>query len=116
MKADAAKIQSKKGTKKLQTLKNKGFAAFLLVSPAGVEPTAFRLGGERSIQLSYEDLFTFVAIFRSFQKLELLPSAGFSSAKIHGFFAQDPDGRTSAFKSFYYYSLSPVSNQVAICE
>ena len=27
------------------------------MSSAGVEPTAFRLGGERSIQLSYEDFF-----------------------------------------------------------
>ena len=29
----------------------------MLVSPAGVEPAAFPLGGGRSIQLSYGDLF-----------------------------------------------------------
>ena len=30
----------------------------LLASPAGFEPTAFRLGGERSILLSYRDIYS----------------------------------------------------------
>ena len=42
--------------KKPQPVKKRA-AAVILVSSAGVEPTAFRLGGERSIQLSYEDIF-----------------------------------------------------------
>ena len=29
-----------------------------LASSAGFEPTAFRLGGERSIRLSYEDIYS----------------------------------------------------------
>ena len=37
---------------------NQRFSACLLASLAGFEPTAFRLGGERSILLSYRDIYS----------------------------------------------------------
>ena len=45
-------------------LKNEINSAFL-ASSAGFEPTAFRLGGGRSIRLSYEDIFLYNIYFIS---------------------------------------------------
>ena len=50
---------------KVKKAKHAGCFVFCL-SPAGVEPTAFRLGGERSILLSYEDIFDIGFILYAF--------------------------------------------------
>lgn len=39
-----------------------------MVIPAGFEPTACRLGGDRSILLSYGTLFSKVLIFKAFEE------------------------------------------------
>ena len=40
-----------------------GFPAKFLASQKGVEPPTFRLGGERSIQLSYWDIYIFLKLW-----------------------------------------------------
>ncbi len=45
------RVPQKKVSKRLSN-----HLSLTLTSPAGIEPTAFRLGGERSILLSYEDI------------------------------------------------------------
>ena len=40
--------------------------SYKLASPVGVEPTAFRLGGEPSIRLRYGDLVKLYTIFSLF--------------------------------------------------
>ena len=55
----------KEKQKKLQTLENKGLQRYMLASPARLERAAFRLGGERSIQLSYGDVSNIYSIFGS---------------------------------------------------
>ena len=39
-----------------------------MVIPAGFEPTACRLGGDRSILLSYGTMFSKVLIFKAFEE------------------------------------------------
>ena len=55
----------KEKQKKLQTLENKGSQRYMLASLARLERAAFRLGGERSIQLSYRDVSNIYSIFGS---------------------------------------------------
>ena len=45
-----------------------------MASSAGFEPTAFRLGGERSILLSYEDIFVIIAQAEEYFKIFLKKS------------------------------------------
>ena len=39
-----------------------------MASPIGIEPTTYRLGGDRSIQLSYEDIITFSYNYITFKR------------------------------------------------
>ena len=55
----------KEKQKKLQTLENKGLQQYMLASLARLERAAFRLGGERSIQLSYRDVSNIYSILGS---------------------------------------------------
>ena len=48
-----------KSLDKRKTPKLRDFSRVNLASPAGFEPTTFRLGGGRSILLSYRDLCNF---------------------------------------------------------
>ena len=66
--------------KKPKTLENKGFRRCLLASLRGFEPPAYRLGGGRSIQLSYSDVWSSIIIAR--QKSNCNPIFNFSPVAV----------------------------------
>ena len=63
-----------------KTLENKGFRHCLLASLRGFEPPAYRLGGGRSIQLSYSDVWPSMIIAR--QKSNCNPLFNFSPVAV----------------------------------
>ena len=66
---------SKSEIKKAVSQYKKGLQRYLLVSLTGVEPAAFPLGGGRSIQLSYRDIYKISTNIRSF-----FPKGSFSTS------------------------------------
>ena len=54
--------------KKLKTSINQGFQRCLLASQTGIEPAAFRLGGEPSILLRYMDVYEIFSVGRLLQQ------------------------------------------------